>query len=138
MWSMTYANRLLSWSSLRETVEELPSSEALQYINSWWFDAPWHPYGLHWDDFAKWPDPWALLEDSALCPVARALGIVYTISMLDRDDLNNIEMILTDTGETLVVSNDLILNWDKDAILNTNSNNIKRRITIQEVRSLYS
>lgn len=135
---MTYANRLLSWSGLRESVEDMSPSEALQHINSWWFDAPWHPYGLHWDDRDRWPDPWALLEDSALCPVARALGMVYTVSMLERDDLDEVEMILTDTGETLVVYEDTILNWDREPVLNTNSTNVKRKITVQEVRSLYS
>ena len=54
------------------------------------------------------------------CDLARALGILYTISLLDRADLVDAELILTDEGDNLVqvVQGKYILNWKKDLIVN--------------------
>lgn len=137
MWLTTYQGRLFSWNDLRDEVSDLPRDQALRRINQWWFETPWQPYGLHWDDFSSWPDPWQLLGDPQFCPVARALGIAYTISLLERDDMDATKIVMTDTGETLVTVDEFILNWDRDTIINTNPN-ITRKIQIKEVRSLYS
>ena len=95
---------------------------ALQAINNWWHQTPWKPYYLHWDDHANWPDPWQLLSDDIYCPVARALGILYTISMLDRADMADAELVLTDQGDNLVLvaKTKYILNWSPDTVVNKN------------------
>jgi hypothetical protein len=97
---------------------------ALQHINSWWFVAPWQPYYLHWDDQEVWPDPWQLLSDNIYCEVARGLGILYTISLLDRADLAPATLILTqdDTNLVQVAQEKYILNWAPDTVVNTNLN----------------
>jgi hypothetical protein len=94
---------------------------ALAAVNSWWFTAPWQPYYLHWDDQPNWPDPWQLLSDDVYCDLARALGIVYTISMLDRVDMAPATLVLTEDGSNLVqvAKEKYILNWEADQIVNT-------------------
>ena len=73
---------------MRSATQTLPLEQALQDINFWWSHArPWHPYYLHWDDQPAWPDPWQLLSDNVYCDLAKALGIMYTISLLDRADM---------------------------------------------------
>lgn len=100
----------------------MPLESALQDINSWWFRTPWKPYYLHWDDQASWPDPWQLLSDNVYCDLARGLGIVYTINLLDRPDMTPADLILTQSGYNLVqVSKQkYILNWEPDSIVNNN------------------
>ena len=83
---------------------------------------PWRPYYLHWDDQANWPDPWQLLSDNCYCDVARGLGILYTITLLDRADLTPVDLVLTEDGTNLVrvAKEKYILNWEPDSIVNTN------------------
>jgi hypothetical protein len=93
----------------------------LEEINSWWFAAPWRPYYLHWDDQLTWPDPWQLLSDNVYCDLARALGILYTITLLDRVDMASTRLVLTEDGSNLVLvaKEKYILNWNPDSIVNT-------------------
>jgi hypothetical protein len=122
MWPTTFDARLASWTFLREQCQNLPVESALARINDWWFRAPWQPYYLHWDETRSWPDPWQLLSDNVYCEVARGLGILYTITLLDRADIAPAQLVLTNDGRNLVLvaKEKYILNWEPDTILNTN------------------
>lgn len=122
IWHDSFAVRLASWNLLRDQCQHVPAQAALEHINSWWFRAPWRPYYLHWDDQATWPDPWQLLSDDVYCEVARGLGILYTVTLLDRADLAPAELILTqdDANLVLVAKEKYILNWSADTVVNTN------------------
>jgi hypothetical protein len=140
MWPITFALRLESWNDLRERCQSLPLKQSLEAINSWWFDVPWRPYYLHWDDQANWPDPWQLLSDNHYCDLARALGILYTITLLDRADLGDATLVLTDSGDNLVqvAKSKYILNWDRNTIVNTiQAVNIKKQLTQSAVKQQY-
>ena len=137
MWPVNFAQRLESWNSLRDCAQTLPVEQALKNINSWWFRAPWRPYYLHWDDQATWPDPWQLLSDNMYCGVARGLGILYTIAMLDREDLQDACMI-EHLSDNLVLVHDekYILNWDPAQVLNISLGKTKprRRVSQEEIK----
>jgi hypothetical protein len=140
MWPVNFSSRLESWNSLRDRAQTLPVEQALNDINAWWFDVPWRPYYLHWDDQSIWPDPWQLLSDNHYCDLARALGILYTITLLDREDLGDATLILTDSGDNLVLvgKSKYILNWDQDTIVNTiQAVNIKKQLTQSAVKQQY-
>jgi hypothetical protein len=121
MWPTTFEARLASWNILRDQCQHLPIESALTRINDWWFRAPWRPYYLHWDDQTVWPDPWQLLSDNVYCEVARGLGILYTITLLNRADMNPASLVLTDDGCNLVqvAKEKYILNWEPNNIVNT-------------------
>ena len=104
-------------------------TSALEDINTWWFRAPWTAYHLHWDDSGAWPDPWQLLSDNVYCELARGLGILYTITLLDRADLAPVELVLTAESGNLVLATPekYILNWASDTIVNTNLDTQKLR-----------
>jgi hypothetical protein len=120
-WPATFSDRLASWAQLRDNTQHLPLELALKTINQWWFDTPWQPYYLHWDDQPAWPDPWQLLNDNVYCDLAKALGIVYTISLLDRVDMADTKLVLTEEGDNLVLvaKEKYILNWIPDTVVNT-------------------
>lgn len=137
MWPKTFADRLESWSNLRRQCEELDTPAALFAINSWWFNTPWIPYHLHWDDRDSWPDPWQLLDDNIYCGLARGLGILYTITLLDRPDLQDAEMVEVDSDNLVLIGQGkYILNWDRDQIVNINLTPKKSRhsITQQQIK----
>ena len=122
IWPATFSARLESWNLLRDQCTNLPVTAALEDINAWWFRAPWTAYHLHWDDSGAWPDPWQLLSDNIYCELARGLGILYTITLLDRADLAPAELVLTaESGNLVLVTPEkYILNWASDTIVNTN------------------
>jgi hypothetical protein len=120
MWHKDFASRLSAWAELRSKVQSMPPEQILQTVNAWWYQAPWTGYYLHWDDMAKWPDPWQLLSDNIYCDLAKALGILYTISLLDRADMADAELVLDKDGTNLVLvaKEKYILNWNRDLIVN--------------------
>ena len=136
IWPATFAARLESWNLLRNHCQNLSAQSALEHINAWWFRAPWRPYYLHWDDQATWPDPWQLLSDDIYCELARGLGILYTITLLDRADLAPAELILTQDDANLVrvAKEKYILNWTADSVVNTiQAVTIKRQYQQQQI-----
>ena len=121
MWPRTFDARLSSWNQLRQQCYSLPLDSCLETINRWWFQTPWIPYHLHWDDQLTWPDPWQLLEDNLYCSLARGLGIIYTITLLDRPDLQTAQLIEVGSDNLVVLTQKkYILNWDRDQIVNIN------------------
>ena len=138
MWHKQFGDRLAAWNQLRTQSLNLPLESALSLINSWWFETPWIPYHLHWDDMPTWPDPWELLSDNLYCDVARGLGILYTISLLDHADLTDAELVLTPEGHNLVLvdKRKYILNWDRDEIVNINlgPQNPRRSVSLEQIQ----
>jgi hypothetical protein len=126
MWPITIEQRLLAWRDLRleaEHTDDLESS--LMIINDWWFKSPWRPYHLHWDDQATWPGPWDLLADNQWCDLARALGIVYTIMMLQRSDITDVDLVQTISDNLVLVNKGkYIMNWSPGQMLNIGSKDI--------------
>ena len=126
MWPVKFEQRLIAWNQLRTTSKNLPIDQALANINNWWNNTPWRAYHLHWYDCTTWPDPWEILSDNIYCDIARGLGILYTIAMLDRDDLEDVIFAATDQGNLVLIdSGKYILNWGPELRLNNNLEQIK-------------
>ena len=141
MWAKTFAGRLESWYGMRQQCCDLPVESALLAINSWWFSTPWQPYYLDWLDQLTWPDPWQLLSDNVYCDLARALGILYTISLLDRADLTDATLVLSQDGHNLVMvdKSKYILNWNPDTVVNTSQTiEIHRQLSQSQIKQQYN
>jgi len=141
MWAKTFAGRLESWYSMRQQCHNLPVESVLLLINSWWSTTPWQPYYLDWLDQDSWPDPWQLLNDNVYCDLARALGILYTISLLDRADLTNAILVLSQDGHNLVMvdKSKYILNWSPDTVVNTSQTiEIHRQLSQSQIKQQYN
>ena len=137
MWHKQFGDRLAAWNQLRNQSLNQPVETALANINAWWFDTPWIPYHLHWDERANWPDPWQLLEDNIYCGLARGLGILYTIAIVNHPDIES--AVLTEVGsDNLVLINKkkYILNWDRDEIVNINLGlqNPRRSVSLEQIQ----
>ena len=133
MWPKNFEERLTAWNQLRQSTKDLPLETALTQINAWWFRVPWRAYHLHWDDQSTWPDPWQLLSDDLYCPLARGLGILYTITMLDRPDLQDAVLAEVDSDNlVLVAKKKYILNWDPEQMLNITLGHFKPHHSITQ------
>lgn len=122
---------------MRSQCQGLSKTDCLLTINQWWFGSPWIPYHLHWDDRDQWPDPWQLLQDNLFCSLARALGIMYTIALIDRADINDAVLVdLRDDNLVLVDQKKYILNWDREQIVNINlaSTNVLHQIEQYQIK----
>jgi hypothetical protein len=122
MWKTSYEERLADWFELRQVCEHLDLAQQLQRINDWWFRAPMVNRVITWDNPAKWPGPWNLLVNSGYCELARSLGIVYTLMMLENRLYTDLNIITTGQDNLVQVdSGKYILNWAPGEVLNTNS-----------------
>ena len=137
MWPHTFADRLVQWNQLRERSLNLSLEESLKEINAWWFRPACIPYHLHWDDRDNWPDPWQLLDDNLFCPLARGLGILYTIAIINRTDIESAALTEV-SGDNLVLINKkkYILNWDKEEIVNINigRQHSQRSVSLEQIQ----
>lgn len=137
MWHRNFSERLSSWNELRSQVQHQPLEQALWSINSWWFSAPWVPYHLHWDDRNSWPDPWQLLDDNIYCGLARGLGILYTIAIINRADIGSAVLAEVDSDNLVLIDKSkYILNWDKEEIVNINlgPQNPRRSVSLDQIQ----
>jgi hypothetical protein len=137
-WNLRVNDRLTAWKDFRHYVDGLELKIALEEINQLWSRAPFVNYYLSPDNPKTWPDPWTLLAENYYCDLAKSLGILYTISLLDRADLGSASLVLTRSGHNLVLveKTKYILNWDSGTIVNTNQDvAIHRLLTQQQIQS---
>lgn len=116
-------DRILNWREFRQTVSKIPIDDCLQSIANAWARAPQVNHYLIPDNTAEWPDPWQLINDNIYCDLGVVLGMFYTITLLDRPDLDNVrlEIYKTDDGWTNLCSVDdglYLLNWNPRSIVN--------------------
>jgi len=140
MWPRSFDQRLESWTQLRNHASSADLGTAVVMIDAWWRNTPWQPYYLHWDDQKTWPDPWQLLNDNTFCSLARGLGMLYTITMIDRPDLQ--DAYLTEiSGDNLVLAHGgkYILNWESAELLNTSlEEQVRRQVTQSQLKQQYN
>jgi hypothetical protein len=133
MWPESYEQRLIHWINLRQAVQNAPLDQCLKQIDHWWQQVPWRPYYLHWDDRLSWPDPWQLISDNTYCDLARALGILYTIALIDRPDCQDSVLIECDQRNLVLISSGkYILNCSDESKVNTNLELVKKNRIVQQ------
>lgn len=122
MWAYDYPDRLRDWRDLRLSAKTQPLEIALGHINDWWWNAPIVGPTLQWQHIDEWPDPWHLLEFSGFCDLARALGIAYTVLMIEHHDIADLQLRQADDYNLVEINRGkYILNWTPRSIVNTPS-----------------
>ena len=138
VFTMPFEHRLEEWSKLRQSLADETLENTCVAVDDFWQQCPLNNYYLHPHDMKEWPKPWQLLHDNTYCFYARALGIIYTLSLLgikDVDlvpatDYNSVDVVL------VVVDNaKYVLNYWPKSVLNTQLDtftNVKK-INIEEI-----
>jgi hypothetical protein len=140
VFQLNYDARLRSWYDLRADIEGTLIQNKVVEIDNWWQKAPLVNHYLHTQDSINWPGPWDLLVENTYCTVARALGMCYTLLLVDVDDVEMVEA--TDRmGEDLVLvlvdNAKYVLNYWPETVLSNNLNDftIKRQIDISNIKT---
>jgi len=140
VFQLSYEARLSDWYDLRVQLEGSDIQTRTVEIDKWWQKAPLVTHHLHLLDSESWPDPWQLLVENTYCEVARALGICYTLLLLDVNDVEIAEATDTMGNDVILVLVDnakYILNYFPDTVLSNTLKdfNIKRTVTIDTIKT---
>jgi hypothetical protein len=139
VFQLNYETRLNSWYNLRSTLEHSDTKTKCVEIDKWWQNAPLVNHHLHILDSESWPGPWDLLVENTYCTVARALGMCYTLHLMNINDIDLVEAIDMQGEDMVLVLVDrakYVLNYWPDTVVNNNSNNfsIKRHIDVSSIK----
>ncbi len=104
MWNDRYEDLLKEWYDLRQEAARLPIEDSLHLINNWWARAPMVNHYLHIVDYEDWPLPWDLLAEIGFCDIAKCLGIVYTILLIEHEDITSLHIVQTDNYNLVQVN----------------------------------
>lgn len=138
MWSQRFDDRLFEWRRVRKQASKLNLKEALLHVDKWWQQAPLANHYLHITDYENWPNPWTLLADDIYCDLAKCLGIVYTLMLVEHEDIDSICILETSDFYIVEINNHYILNYYPNEIVNRNKvkNDLKVIRSVDSV-SLY-
>jgi hypothetical protein len=116
-----YHSRLQSWVNLRQKLESTDSKTISIEVDNFWQQAPTVNHYLHPDFINDWPDPWQLLNDNTYCYYARALGMIYTLLLLNTKNIELVEAIDDNNNDVVLVLVDdakYVLNYWPGTVLN--------------------
>ncbi len=137
VFQLNYDARLRSWHDLRTKIEKADTQTKCVEIDDWWQQAPMVAHHLHPSDIQQWPDPWDLLVDNTYCPIARGLGMVYTLSLVGITAIDFVEAIdqHDETTSIVIVDSRYILNYYPGSVLTTSLSEftIKSRYSMEPV-----
>lgn len=140
VFQLNYEARLSDWYDLRVHLEDSSLEEKCINIDKWWQRAPLVTHHLHILDSENWPDPWQLLVENTYDEVARALGICYTLLLLDVENVEMAEATDSMGNDIVVVLVDnakYVLNYFPDTVLSNKLSdfNIKRKVTLDNIKT---
>jgi hypothetical protein len=139
MWQLDYSERLQQWNHLRTLSKGQNAQKFLLDINDWWWQAPITGRSSLTQDISTWPSPWELISQQGFCDLARALGMLYTVMMLEQFDLEKIYLCQTKDNNLVEIDDGkYILNWCPGTIVNIplNANIVYRRIGSKKLQSI--
>lgn len=129
----SYTDRLESWATLRSSIVNESLLTQCVEVDRWWQSAPLVRRYLHIHDTQNWPDPWTLLHDNEYCTTARALGMAYSLHMVDVKNFELCEATDEYGDDVIIVAcANYTMNWHPNTVVNTplDKFRIKRTIDI--------
>jgi hypothetical protein len=112
---------LRNWSELRTKLIDKPLDIQCIEIDKFWQRVPTQTHYLHTDFIKDWPTPWELLNDNVYCYYSRALGMIYTLLLLDTKNIELVEAVDDNSNEVVLVLVDnakYVLNYWPDTVVN--------------------
>jgi len=116
-----YPYRLKNWVTFRSKIIEKSLKIQCIEIDRFWQYVPIQNHYLHSDFIKDWPDPWTLIHDNTYCYYARALGMIYTLLLLETKNIELVEAVDDNSNEVVLVLVDnakYVLNYWPDTVVN--------------------
>lgn len=80
---------------------------------------------VQWHEYPDWPGPWDLLTNNGYCELAKALGIMYTIMMIEQPLYTSLELVQVENDNLVLIDHGkYILNSAPGEILNIDSTSL--------------
>lgn len=139
IWPQTFEERLVEWRCLRDQATGTDLEQAVTMVNDWWWRAPMIQRSIYSQSADQWPGPWDLIAQSGYCDLARALGMLYTMMMLSRSDIADLDLLqTTDHNLVQIGQGKYIMNWSPGIVVNIQSpeRDMRRRISSREFQRL--
>lgn len=136
MWNLLPHERLRSWQEFRTRIFELSIDDAVKETQHLWSYAPFVKNYLHYDLVKEFPGPWELIYDNYYCDLAKALGILYTLYLSKKPEIEIRVYINPTTTEqynlVYVDKGKYVLNYIHDEVVNSTQveNNLKLKTII--------
>ena len=128
VFQLNYDARLRSWYELMSQIEGTLIQNKCVEIDEYWQRAPLVNHHLHILDVSSWPGPWDLLVENTYCTVARALGMCYTLLLMNITDVEYVLAKDIDNNEVPLVLVDnakYILNYWPDTVISNKLQDFK-------------
>lgn len=84
-WQLMPHERLKAWRKFRKDIADIPDLECLQAVVDWWKFTPIGSRAIDPYESTDWPDPWQLIHTGNFDENAIALGMAYTLHLIDWD-----------------------------------------------------
>ena len=140
VFQLNYDSRLQNWYDLRQKLQNADTATKCIEIDNWWQSAPLVNHYLHPHELDTWPGPWELINDNEYCPLARGLGMIYTLLLTGITDVDfcvgkddndeDVALVTVDNAK-------YVLNYWPDSVLNINLQDFKvvQTIDITDIKT---
>lgn len=85
VWQLNPDERLKEWRSFRNSLCEQDLKQQLEQVVDWWKNTPLGSRQLDIYDATEWNDPWELLHKGDFDENSIALGMAYSLQLIDVD-----------------------------------------------------
>lgn len=121
MFNLPKQKRLGAWRQFRSSIETLSTEQQTQAVAALWARAPQVFQDIDYSSPESWPTPWELIIQDDYGPFGLALGMSYTLGLLDNTAAKQIRLrCYKDSAQHnflfLVWYDDYILNWSTGCI----------------------
>lgn len=124
MWNLRSDQRLTEWKRFRDSLSDVDLETAVKSTSHLWSYAPFVGHYLDPSDMTEWPDPWQLLDENYYCDLAKALGMLYTLSLSAHGENIDLELRIgkdknnTDINLVFIDQGKYVINYWHDEIVN--------------------
>ena len=131
MWNLDTQARLSAWFEFRQKISVLSIEEAVDMTNELWKTAPISNQCYAVDQPSEWPDPWQLVVDNIYDDIAKALGMLYTITLSHKEISGEIRCyrdrkLSHDFNLAWLEHGKYVLNYDLEVRVNTELEHINQ------------
>jgi hypothetical protein len=124
-------NRILSWRAWRDKLEEKSLDEVAEIVAADWAKVPTVMHYLAPDQISDWPNPWQLITDSLYCNLSIALGMYYSLALLDHPRITDLRLQVYKIPEgwlnlSSINQGKYVLNYNHGKVVNTSQLSISQ------------
>lgn len=130
-------NRILSWREWRNDLEKLSLEDAIQNVAQSWAKVPTVMHYLAPDQLEEWPNPWQLITDNIYCELSIALGMYYSLALLEHTSITDLKLQIYKTPNgwlNLSSANHgkYVLNYSHGNVVNSSQLNLSQKDLVFE------